>query len=44
LQGFVTRWVAVFTCPASAATCMAAGFYATPTVNISTLAEVSPAE
>ncbi len=31
-------------CPASAATCMAAGFYATPTINISTLAEVSPAE
>jgi hypothetical protein len=31
-------------CPASATTCMAAGFYATPTINISTLAEVSPAE
>jgi hypothetical protein len=31
-------------CPASATTCMAAGLYATPTINISTLAEVSPAE
>jgi hypothetical protein len=31
-------------CPASVTTCMAAGFYATPTVDISALAEVSLVE